>query len=380
MTKRSRRATDPNALVPRTTVLALDPERLHTQAEASVRALLKEGESANTQRSYATALRYWAAWFRLRYREKLSVPVPVPVVLQFLVDHLQRHDEAGALLHDLPAAIDEALVDGGFKGALGAPALNTVLHRLSVLSKAHEIKDLASPTRDPAVQELLRRARRAYAFRGQTATSKPALTREPLEKLLATCTDGLVGVRDRALLLFAFSSGGRRRSEVAAASIENLIPTEGGYAYRLAHSKTDQLGDESNPNSIKPLIGRPAEALRAWLNVSGLTSGRLFRRIRKSRIAEPLSAQAVWHIVKRRATLAGLEANFSAHSLRSGFVTEAGRKNIPMGEAMAMTGHRSTATFLKYFQPGALSATRAAKLIDDEVPDGPRAIKTQDLS
>ena len=62
------RTRDPNALVPHVTVLALNPEVLHAQAESSVRALLKEGESPNTVRSYASALRYWAAWFRLRYR------------------------------------------------------------------------------------------------------------------------------------------------------------------------------------------------------------------------------------------------------------------------------------------------------------------------
>jgi hypothetical protein len=31
-------------------------------------------------------------------------------------------------------------------------------------------------------------------------------------------------------------------------------------------------------------------------------------------------------IVKRRAALAGLDGDFSAHSLRSGFMTEAGRQ------------------------------------------------------
>ena len=41
--------------------------------------------------------------------------------------------------------------------------------------------------------------------------------------MLAACTDGLIGVRDRALLLFAFASGGRRRSEVASAVMENLV-------------------------------------------------------------------------------------------------------------------------------------------------------------
>jgi len=42
-----------NALVPHNTVVALDPTVLHEQAQASVRALLAEGESANTIRSYA---------------------------------------------------------------------------------------------------------------------------------------------------------------------------------------------------------------------------------------------------------------------------------------------------------------------------------------
>jgi hypothetical protein len=51
---------------------------------------LKEGQSANTTRSYAAALRYWAAWFRLRYRATIALPVPVAVVLQFVVDHVER--------------------------------------------------------------------------------------------------------------------------------------------------------------------------------------------------------------------------------------------------------------------------------------------------
>lgn len=214
MTNRRPRPTaktrDLNALVPHATVLALNPEVLHEQAESSVRAILKEGESPNTVRSYAGALRYWAAWFRLRYRAALALPVPVPAVLQFLVDHVQRTAEDGSLAHDLPPAIDQALVAGGFKGSLGAPALNTVLHRLSVLSKAHQMRDVVNPTRDPTVQELMRRVRRAYAARGERPDRKTALTRDPLEAMLATCTDGLVGIRDRALLLFGFASGARK--------------------------------------------------------------------------------------------------------------------------------------------------------------------------
>jgi integrase len=372
---RQLRNRDPNALVPHGTVLALDPEALHAQAEASVRALLKEGESLNTQRSYAAALRYWAAWFRLRYRAPLALPVPAPAVLQFLVDHVERTGPTdgrpanmppAGLVHDLPEAIDAALVAGGFKGARGAPALNTVLHRLSVLSKAHQLRELPNPTRDPTVQELVNRIRRAYAARGAVPARKAALTKDPLQAMLATCSDGLIGLRDRAALLFAFASGGRRRSEVAAAVIENLVKVDDHtYVYRLTHSKTDQAGTEHNTNADKPIVGPAAQALTAWLEASGVKAGAVFRRIRKTKACEPLAAQALWHIVKRRAALAGLDGNYGAHSLRSGFVTEAGRQNVPLGEGMALTGHRSVAMFLRYFQPGALQLSAAANLMKD---------------
>jgi site-specific recombinase XerC len=152
--------------------------------------------------------------------------------------------------------------------------LNTVLHRLSVLSKAHQMRDVGNPTKNPAVQELVRRIRRAYAQRGVTATSKTALTRTPLESMFATCTDGLIGIRDRALLSFAFSSGGRRRSEVARAVMEHLVKVdENTYVFELTHSKTDQTGGSHSPEAYKPIVGPAAHALTAWLEASGVKSG-----------------------------------------------------------------------------------------------------------
>ena len=387
MTQRRRRATapargtppaggtaGPTSLVLHATVEALDPQVLHAETQASVVALLKEGESANTVRSYASALRYWAAWFQLRYHAALALPVPVPVVLQFLVDHVLRSpaggDSAiaspagGTLVHDLPAAIDAALVAGGFKAKRGAPALATVMHRLAVLSKAHQLRELPNPVRDPAVQEVVRRIRRGHATRGVRPQAKTALTRDPLAALLATCTDGVKGIRDRALLLFAFASGGRRRSEVAGALMEHLEKVDDRtYLYRMAHSKTDQTGTGSQADAVKPIVGAAAAALTAWLSASGVTSGPIFRRLHKTRPGGRLSGQAVWLIVKRRAALAKLEGDFGAHSLRSGFVTEAGRQAVPLKEAMALTGHRSLATFLRYYQSGAVQSSAAADLL-----------------
>jgi len=74
-------------------------------------------------------------------------------------------------------------------------------------------------------------------------------------------------------------------------------------------------------------------------------------------------------IVKQRALLAGITGDFSAHSLRSGFMTEAGRQNVPLAEAMALTGHRSIQTALRYFQTGAVQQTRAATLLTGAPPE-----------
>ncbi|MFG6449797.1 site-specific integrase [Roseateles sp. BYS180W] len=330
---------------------ALDPAALDEVAEAAEAALLREGESENTLRSYRTALRYWAAWFQLRYGTPIALPVSVPTVVQFVVDHAQRQDGNGALAHELPDDLDQALVDGGFKAKLGAPALATVIHRVAVLSKVHQLRDVANPCEQPRVRELLSKARRAYAKRGALPRKKPALTKEPLEALLETCDDSLTGLRDRALLLFAFSSGGRRRSEVTSATIENTVrEADDRFVFTLQFSKTNQSGEDRAEND-KLIVGRAAHTLAAWLAAAQISEGALFRRVRRGdKIGEPLAAAAVNDIVKKRCALAGLSEKFSAHSLRSGFVTEAGRQGVPLGETMAMTGHRSIASVTGYFR------------------------------
>jgi len=342
---------------------ALKPTELSALTESAVQELLAEGESANTLASYRSALRYWAAWFGLRYGMQVTLPLPAPAVLQFIVDHAQRTCERG-LRHQLPAAIDRLLVARGFKGKPGPLALSTIVHRIAVLSKAHQLQALKNPCQDPKVRELLAKTRRAYAKRGERPRKKEALTRDPLQALLATCDDSLRGRRDRALLLFAWSSGGRRRSEVAAADLRFLHAAgEDAFDYELVHSKTNQAGAELAQNH-KPLVGAAAQALRAWLEAAGITEGRIFRRIlRGDHVGEPLSAAAVRDIVKARCALAGVKGEFSAHSLRSGFVTEAARRAIPIAETMAMTGHTSVQSVIGYTRVVA-SHSAAARLIE----------------
>lgn len=346
-------------------VAALNPARLDQSAQAALKELLAEGDSAHTVSSYRSALRYWNAWFPLRYGQPITLPVPPAAVLQFVLDHAPRRRAEG-LRFELPPPIDAELMRVGCKQRLGPLSLATIAHRLSVLSKLHTMRRQPNPCHDPALRELMLKTRRAFAKRGELSRGKPALTREPLEALLTTCDESLAGKRDRALLLFAWATGGRRRSEVTAATMTNVARNgDGSYTYMLGRSKTNAAAS-LRPNDAKPLVGRAAVALTEWLIASVITDGAIFRRVRKgTTVAEPLSAGSVRLIVKRRCLLAGLDPNYSAHSLRSGFITEAGRRNVPFGEALALSGHASVATAMRYFRAGSALTERAGRLLDE---------------
>jgi integrase len=354
--------------LPSGAVAALDPQSLTPLAADAVESLLAEGESENTVRSYQTALRYWAAWFGLRYRTPVTLPIPVPAILQFVVDHLERRTPDGYVA-SLPDELDRALVAAGFKAELGSFSLATVQHRLAALSKAQQLKGVDNTVQDPQVRDLVAKTRRAYAKRGVTQDKKAALTLEPLQALLATCDDSLCGVRDRALMLFAWSSGGRRRSEVTDATMENTRRVgPRAFEFTLLHSKTNQTG-RMREDAKKPVLDDAADALAAWIARAGITEGPIFLRVRKGgKLGAPLAPAAVRDIVKARAALAGLPPQYAAHSLRSGYVTEAARQNASIGDTMAMTGHTSPASLIGYFRAAESSKSPAARLFRAQAP------------
>ncbi|MEA9991593.1 MULTISPECIES: site-specific integrase [Pseudomonas] len=351
----------------------LDPHVLAMNAQHAAAAFIAAGTAANTVRSYRSALAYWSAWLHLRYRQTLGdAPLPATMAVQFVLDHLARPLGDGTWAHLLPPAIDAALVAARVKGGLGTLAYNTVSHRLSVLGKWHRLQGWDSPTEAPALKTLLRDARKAQSRQGVTVRKKTAIVLEPLQALLATCTDGVRGKRDRALLLLAWSGGGRRRSEVVGLQIGDVRRLDADtWLYALGTTKTDTSGTRREI----PLRGPAAQALSEWLKAAPAASGPLFRRLYKGDNVGTagLSADQVARIVQRRAKLAGLDGDWAAHSLRSGFVTEAGRQGVPLGEVMAMTEHRSVNTVMGYFQAGALLESRATTLlksstVDDQEP------------
>jgi integrase len=77
-----------------------------------------------------------------------------------------------------------------------------------------------------------------------------------------------------------------------------------------------------------------------------------------------IEPSAVNQIVKQRATLAGLEpGEFSAHGLRSGYLTEAANRGIPLPEAMEQSRHRSVQQASSYYNNATRRSGRAARML-----------------
>ena len=224
----------------------------------------------------------------------------------------------------------------------------------------------------PALKSAIRLAVRAVP-RTRRRKSAKAVTGNVLAKLLATCaTDSLRDLRDRAILMVAFASGGRRRSEIAGLRCEQLtveppIPVEDGpplpsLAIHLGRTKTS-TGEQDD---VVYLTGRPVEALNAWMVAARIETGSVFRGIGRwgtvSRRA--LDPQSVNAMIKQRAEMAGLEpGEFSAHGLRSGYLTEAAFRGVPLPEAMEQSRHRSVQQASAYYNGAMRRTGRAARML-----------------
>lgn len=341
-----------------------DPTKLEGEVASAVHAIRIAATPSATWAAYAKALRYFSAWYYLRIGAPLSLPVAVEHVQLFVLDHFghpERVRAAGGeqlvLRNRMPPEVESALVAGGYKAEPGLQRMSTVDHRLTVLSWAHGEKKLDSPCHEQAVRKLLADCRKLAKELGQAPKSKTAATQSSLDAMLETCDDSLEGKRDRAILLFGWSSGGRRRSEISLAEVRDLEWIGPDTAvFRMRLSKTGDSGP-------KPVTGEAANALRNWLDAAKISEGAIFRRLWGPKVGPRLSAHSVAAIVKKHARMAGLPGDFAGHSLRRGFVTEAGMNEVPLAQTMALTGHRLTKSVVRYSDVGEVVSSKASKLL-----------------
>ncbi|MCD2184834.1 site-specific integrase [Rhizobium sp. GN54] len=348
-------------------------ELLNDHDVETLRHLVNQGMGDNTLRALTSDLAYLEAWGLAATRKSLPWPAPEALLLKFVAHHLwdpeRRETDAD---HGMPADVDEKLRRQGFLKSVGPHAPATVRRRLANWSTLTKWRGLDGAFASPALKSAIRLAVRAVPRQRRRKSAK-AVTGDVLSKLLATCaTDGLRDIRDQAILMVAFASGGRRRSEVAGLRCEQLVaepPIEvpGGpplpsLAIHLGRTKTS-TGERDD---VVYLTGRPVEALNAWLAAAKIDKGSVFRAIGRwgtvSRRA--LDPQSVNAILKQRAELARLDPReFSAHGLRSGYLTEASNRGIPLPEAMEQSRHRSVQQASDYYNSAARRSGRAARLL-----------------
>ncbi|MDF2119287.1 site-specific integrase, partial [Roseiarcaceae bacterium H3SJ34-1] len=338
-------------------------EILTDQDVATLTHLAREGIGPNTLRALASDLAYLEIWALAATGSALPWPAPEALLLKFVAHHLwdpvQREADPA---HGMPAEVILALRARGFLLKEGPPAVATVQRRLANWATLHRWRGLESPFGTPALKTALRLSVRANQQpRGRK--SQRAVTLEVLETLLATCAGTrLVDIRDRAILLLAFASGGRRRSEVASLRVAQL--SDGGEVpvdpanpkagllpsliIKLGRTKTSQTTEDQTV----VLVGRPVIALQDWLRVGRIGKGAVFRAIdRWQRVgAVALTPQSINQVLKTRCRLAGLDPiEFSAHGLRSGYLTAAARQGVSLVEAMQQSQHRSVQQAARYF-------------------------------
>jgi integrase len=342
----------------------------------TLKHLAREGVGENTLRALASDLAYLEAWAIAATGVPLPWPAAEALALKFVAHHLwdpakRETDDR----HGMPADVDDALRADGLLRTEGPHAPDTVRRRLASWSTLHRWRGLDGPFASPALRDALRLAVRASG-RPRRRKSERAVTRDILDRLTATCrSDELVGARDLAILMAAFASGGRRRSEIAGLRFEQLRdeppvlsdPADSAstplpcLSIRLGRTKTTEAVDDAKAL----MVGAPAAALKAWIARAKIARGAVFRAIDRWGTLEEraLSPQSVNLIVKRRCASAGLNPReFSAHGLRSGYLTEAARQGVSLPEAMQQSQHRSVQQAASYYNDADRTTGKAARL------------------
>ncbi|MFN3833787.1 MAG: site-specific integrase [Allorhizobium sp.] len=349
-------------------------ELLTDQDVETLRHLVNQGMGANTLRALTSDLAYLQAWSLAATGSSLSWPAPEALLLKFVAHHLW---DPGKRLtdpeHGMPLDVEDKLRLQGLLRSIGPHAPDTVRRRIATWSTLTKWRGLDGFFSSPALKSAIRLAVRATP-RPRKRKSAKAVTGDILSRLLGTCTTGsLRDVRDRAILMVAFGSGGRRRSEIARLRKEQLqqedpIEVDSGpplpsLSIHLGRTKTS--GAEND--EVVYLAGRPVDALNAWLDAAKIDKGSIFRAIdRWGNVSRrPLDPKAINDMVKQRVEMAGLDpAEFSAHGLRSGYLTEAANRGIPLPEAMEQSRHRSVQQASQYYNSAQRRSGRAARLMD----------------
>lgn len=282
--------------------------------------------STSTRAKYGDDIRHFNAWCQRQGVQAL--PASPATIATWLVDHEERY--APATLKRHMAAINSAHLWAG----LDPPARMGRHPELGVLWRAILHKHGSAPRH-----------------------AKPPLLTDQVRAMVAACA-GRWRTRNRAMILLAYS-GAFRRSEVVGLDISDVQTHAKGLTVLLRRSKTDQEGRGRKVGIPRGADAAtcPVAAVQAWIGFRGEWDGPLFPgKDGRSRMTD----QNFRLIVKDACAAAGLGPQYSAHSLRSGFVTQAIRGGASDHAVMDQTGHKDPQMVRRYRRETELFLDNAA--------------------
>jgi integrase len=241
-------------------------------------------------------------------------------------------------------------------------AVATITRRLAAITTEHKRAGHPTPCKSEDVHIVLADIRHEL---GVAQKPKTPVSPEDLEAMLDQTGEGIIGLRDRALLLTGFGSW-MRRSELAALNLADATFERLGLLIRIGRSKTDQdgKGQEVGVHRCPRKAVCPVRALEKWIAARGKWAGPLFPHVLRSGkvTRERLAPRAIARVVKRTAKRAGLDpAKYSGHSLRSGGATAAAAAGADILAIKNQLRHASMRTTEKYIRHGSVFAVNPLK-------------------
>jgi integrase len=168
------------------------------------------------------------------------------------------------------------------------------------------------------------------------------LTRNQAQDMVnAASKNSLRSWRDGAILGLLLGCG-LRRSEVVGLNLDQLQSREGRWVISNLVGKGGRLRTVPMPSWCKQLMD-------TWLQHSGVSDGRVFRRVLKGGTVEGTSvtANVVWYAVKRCAGHAGID-NLAPHDLRRTCARLCHGSGGELEQIQFLLGHASVQTTERY--------------------------------
>ena len=233
-------------------------------------------------------------------------------------------------------------------------SMGTITLYQSAINRQYIDSGKTPPVNHPKIKTVLKGLSR---IKGNTPRKVKAIREHHIAKILKQCDSTLIGIRDAAIISLGFA-GALRRSEICELNVEDIeiLHNAKGNSRMIVNIRKSKTDQESKGQKIAIPEGkfiRPIDKVQNWLKTARIHEGPLFQTMRRGgKIrGSRLHHSDIPRLVKNYAKSIGLNPKeFSAHSLRAGFVTSAAVHNARLDKIMEVTRHKNPATVMQYIR------------------------------